>query len=92
MSQIPYRRLTETLTEGFCKGVARMLEMQDTGHVHNAIMLYRHTIHMQSYSVDQSEGRLRIPTRLPALSIVSATRSTNCHRVKDWRNYAIRVV
>ena len=36
-----------------------------TGDVHNVIVLYRRTVHMQSYSVDQSQEpppRLRRPT------------------------------
>ena len=42
-----------TLDTLLYRGVARMLEIQDTGHVNNAIVLYQHTTHIQLYGVDQ---------------------------------------
>ena len=32
-----------------------MYQYRSCSHVHNAIVLYQHTIHIKSYSVDQSD-------------------------------------
>ena len=36
-------------------GVTTLLSFTNTGHVHNVIGLYQHTIHVQVHSVDQSQ-------------------------------------